>query len=64
MKALRLSLIAPSISAEHQGFGGHLMRLKGMEDLAAFSSREVKRVVAEERKRDKYFSAEGQWKSK
>ena len=34
------------------------MRPKGMEDLAAFSVREVKRVAAEER--DKYSSAEGQ----
>ena len=31
---------------------------KGMEDLAAFSVREVKRAAAEER--DEYSSAEGQ----
>ena len=31
--------------------------------LAAFSAREVKRAAAEERERDKYFSAEGQWES-
>ena len=36
------------------------MRPKGMEDLAAFSAREVKRAAAEERERDEYFSAEGQ----
>ena len=28
------------------------MRPKGMEDLAAFSAREVKRAAAEERERD------------
>ena len=33
------------------------MRPKGMEDLAAFSAREVKRAAAEERERDEYFSA-------
>ena len=37
------------------------MRPKGMEDLAAFSAREVKRAAAEER--DEYSSAEGQWES-
>ena len=37
---------------------------KGMEDLAAFSAREVKRVAAEERERDEYSSAEGQRKPK
>ena len=31
-----------------------------MEDLAAFSAREVKRVAAQERERDEYSSAEGQ----
>ena len=38
------------------------MRPKGMEDLAAFSAREVKRAAAaaEERERDEYCSAEGQ----
>ena len=40
------------------------MRPKGMEDLAAFSAREVKRAAADERKRDEYSSAEGQWESK
>ena len=34
------------------------MRPKGMEDLAAFSPRELKRAAAEER--DEHFSAEGQ----
>ena len=34
------------------------MRPKGMEDLAAFSAREIKRAVAEER--DEYSSADGQ----
>ena len=36
------------------------MRPKGMEDLAAFSVREVKKAAAEERKRDMHFSAEEQ----
>ena len=31
-----------------------------MEDLAAFSAREVKRVAPEERERDEYSSAEEQ----
>ena len=59
-KALRLSLTAPSISADHYAFEWRLMRPKGMEDLAAFSGREVKRVAAEERERDEYSSAEVQ----
>ena len=36
------------------------MRPKGMEDLAAFTAREVKRAAAEERERDEYSSAVGQ----
>ena len=60
MKPLRLSLTASSTSADHQALGGHLMRPKGMEDLAAFSAREVKRAAAEEKERDEYSSAEGQ----
>ena len=36
------------------------MRPKGMENLVAFSSREVKRAAAEERERDEYSSADGQ----
>ena len=36
------------------------MRPKGMEDLAAFNAREVKRAAAEERERDEYSSAEEQ----
>ena len=36
------------------------MRSKGMEDLAAFKVREVKRAAAEERERDEYSFAEGQ----
>ena len=40
------------------------MRLKGLEDLAAFSAREVKRAAAEERESDEYSFAEGQWESK
>ena len=59
-KALRLSLIALSTSADHQALGGRLMRPKGMEDLAAFSAREAKRAAAEERERDEYSSADGQ----
>ena len=64
MKALRLSLTASSTSADHQALGWRLMRPKGMEDLAAFSAREVKRAAAEERERDEYSSAKGQWESK
>ena len=60
MKALRLSQTALCISADHQALGGRLMRPKGMEDLAAFSAREIKRAAAEERERDKYSCAEGQ----
>ena len=59
-RALRLSLTALSISADHHALGWRLMRPKGMEDLAAFSAREVKRAAAEERERDKYSSAYGQ----
>ena len=40
------------------------MRPKGKEGLAAFGAREVKRAAAEERERDEYSSAEGQWESK
>ena len=40
------------------------MQLKGMEDLAAFSARAVAERAAEERERDEYSSAEGQWESK
>ena len=40
------------------------MRLKGMEDLAEFSVRKAKSAAAEERERDEYSSAEGQWESK
>ena len=47
-------------SADHQALGGRLMRPKGMEDLAAFIVREVKRAAAEERERDEYSSAEEQ----
>ena len=36
------------------------MRLKGMEDLATFSVKEVKKAAAEKRERDEYFSAEEQ----
>ena len=48
------------VSADHQALGGLLTRPKGMEDLAAFKVREVKRAAAEERERDEYSSAEGQ----
>ena len=58
MKALRLSLIAPSTSGNHQGLGWHLVRPKEMEGLATFSVTEVKRAAAEER--DEYSFAEGQ----
>ena len=59
-KALHLLLSASSTSADHQALGGRLMRLKGMENLAAFIAREVKRAAAEERERDEYSSADGQ----
>ena len=36
------------------------MRPKEMEDLGAFSVREVKRAAVEERERDEYSSAEAQ----
>ena len=36
------------------------MRPKGMDELAAFNVRGVKRAAAEERERDEYSSAEGQ----
>ena len=49
-KTFRLSLTTFSTSADHHALGWHLMRLKGMEDLAAFSAREVKRVAAEREK--------------
>ena len=40
------------------------MRPKGMEDLAAFSAREVMRAAAKERERDENSFAEGQCESK
>ena len=40
------------------------MRPKQLEDLAAFSAREVKRAAAEERERKEYSSAEEPWESK
>ena len=40
------------------------MQPKGMEDLAAFSAREVKRAAADERERGKSSTAEEQSKSK
>ena len=60
MKALRLSLTALSTSADHQALGWRSMRPKGMEDLAAFSAREVKRAAAQETETDEYSSTEGQ----
>ena len=42
------------------GFKMAFMRPKEMEDLAAIGAREVKRVAAEERKREKNSSAKGQ----
>ena len=60
MKALRLSLTALSTSADHQALGWRLMQPKGMEDLAAFIVRKVKRAAAVERESDEYSSAEGQ----
>ena len=60
MKALRLSLTASSISANHQALEWRLIRPKATEDLAAFIAREVKRLAADEWKRDECSSAEGQ----
>ena len=45
-KALRLSLTTPSTSADHQALEWRLIRPIGMEDLAAFSAKEVKRAAA------------------
>ena len=47
IEALRLSLTAPSTSADHQALGWRLMRSKGMENEATFSAREVKRAATE-----------------
>ena len=58
--SLLLSLTASSNSADYQALEWRLMPPKGMEDLAAFSAREVKRVAADERERDEYASAEEQ----
>ena len=46
------------------GLGERLMPPKRMEDLAAFSAREVKRAAAKEKERDENSSAKGQWESK
>ena len=59
-KSLASFTTASSTSGDHQALGWRLMRPKGMEDLAAFKVREVKRAAAEERERDDYFSADGQ----
>ena len=58
--ALGLLLAACSTSADHQALERRLMRSKGIDDLAAFSVREVKKPAAEERERDEYSFAEGQ----
>ena len=42
------------------GYSMAFDKTEKMEDLAAFSAREVKRVAAEERERDEYSSAEEQ----
>ena len=42
------------------GFRRAFDAAKGMEDLATFIAREVKRAAAEEREGDEYSSAEGQ----
>ena len=57
---MHLSLTTSSISADPQALEWRLMRPKGMEDVAAFSAREVKRAAAEERERDEYSFAEEQ----
>ena len=62
MKALHLSLTTPSTAADHQALEWHFMRPKGIEDLATFSFRAVKRAAAEEG--DEYCSTEEQWESK
>ena len=59
-KALFLSLTASSTSADHQALGWHLMQSKEIEDLIAFSAKEVKRAAAEKRGGDEYSFAEGQ----
>ena len=55
-KAFHLSLIAFFISGNHQACGWHLTLPKGMKNLAAFNAKKVKRVVAEEREREKCIS--------
>ena len=57
-------LTVSSTLADHQALGWRVMRPKRMEDLAAFSVREIKKAAAEERERDEYSSAEGQCESK
>ena len=52
--------LASFTSVDHQALGWCLMQPKGIEDLAAFSVREVKRVAAEEREIEEYTSTEGQ----
>ena len=44
------------ISADHHAVGWRLMRPKGVEDLAAFSAKEVKKAAAEEKKRRVFLS--------
>ena len=58
--ALLLSLTASSNLADYQALEWRLMPPKRIEDLAAFSAREVKRVAADEKERDEYASAEEQ----
>ena len=58
---MRLSLTTPSISADHQALRWRLMRSKGMEDLAPFSAREVKRAAAEEREKMSILLQKDSW---
>ena len=56
------SLAAFFSSEGHQAWGWRLTRSKGMEDLSAFRGKEVRGAAVEERKKENYFSAEGQCK--
>ena len=53
------SLTASSTSADHQALVWRLTWPKGMENLTAFSAKEVKRPATEEREKKEYSSAEG-----
>ena len=55
-ESLAFLLTASFTSADHQALGWCLMRPKEMEDLAAFSAREMKIAAAQKRERDEHSS--------